>query len=220
MKKLILFLGLSLLIFTVSAQESIRLSFSASPSINWMTSGMKEISRGRATAGFDFGLNADIYFDTQERYALTTGLLINNTGGELDYYWPDHFTFAGESINPGSSIRYRLKYLEVPLAIKLKTSQYHRWTYWGQFGLSSFINIGAKGDTNDELLDKSDINEEVNLFNLAMNIGIGSEFDLGGANSLTLGLIYKNGLVDVTTDNAFDEKTTLNSLTFKIGLVF
>lgn len=224
MKKITLLTGFLVLFLMTSAQkrgpESIRLSFSAHPSLNWMSSGLNVISRGKATAGFDFGLNADLFFDTSERYALTTGLLISNTGGELDFYSPNNFAFAGESIKPGSSIRYRLQYLEIPMAVKLKTSHFQRWTYWGQFGISSFINIGAKGDSSDGLLDKNDINKEVNLFNLAMNIGAGGEFDLGSGNALVIGLIYKNGFMDVTTDNAFDEKTTVNSLNLKVGLLF
>lgn len=224
MKKFTLLTGFLVLFLMTSAQkswpESIRLSFSAHPSLNWMSSGLNVISRGKATAGFDFGLNADLFFDTSERYALTTGLLISNTGGELDFYSPNNFAFAGESIKPGSSIRYRLQYLEIPMAVKLKTSHFQRWTYWGQFGISSFINIGAKGDSSDGLLDKNDINKEVNLFNLAMNIGAGGEFDLGSGNALVIGLIYKNGFLDVTTDNAFDEKTTVNSLNLKVGLLF
>ena len=220
MKKTSLLIVLFFILLGASAQESVRLSFSASPSINWMTSGMNQISRGKIIPGFDFGINADFFFDNQERYALTTGLLINNTGGELDFYSPNSFTYAGETISPGSSILYRLQYLEVPLAVKLKTSQFKRWVYWGQFGISSFINIKAKGTTNNGVLDKTDINKEINLFNLGMNIGVGSEFDLGSGNAMIIGLIFKNGFLDITTDNAFEEKTTLSSLTLKLGLVF
>jgi len=47
------------------------------------------------------------------------------------------------------------------------------------------------------------------------------DFDLGGNNSVTAGLIFQNGLVDVTTNNeAFADKTILNSLKIKIGLIF
>lgn len=224
MKKTATILSLFLIMLSASAQErftkSFRLGFTTSPSVNWMSSGKNEISRGKAIAGFDFGLNADFFFDMQERYAFTTGLLVSSTGGELDFYLPDDFIFAGEVIKPGSSIRYRLQYLEVPLAIKLKTSDFQRWSYWGQFGLSGFMNIGAKGTTNDGVLDKTDINREIKLFNLAMNLGIGSEYDLGRGNSLQIGLVFKNGFVDVTKDKSIHDKTILNSLQLKLGLVF
>jgi hypothetical protein len=82
------------------------------------------------------------------------------------------------------------------------------------------INISAKGTSNNGTLSKANINDEVNLFNLAMNVGVGFDYDLGSTNSITAGLIFQNGLLDVTTDNAFTDKTIINSLKLKIGLVF
>ena len=58
------------------------------------------------------------------------------------------------------------------------------------------------------------------MFNLALNIGGGSSFDLGANNAVTVGLIYKNGFLDVTSNEQFDDKTTLNSVVLKIGLIF
>jgi len=196
------------------------MSFLASPSINWLSSDQKEVNTDGVTGGFDFGVNTDIFFDDEGKYAFATGLMITNTGGKLDYLSNQDFEFAGETLPSRSTIRYRLQYVEVPMALKLKTSAFHRWSYWGQFGLSGFINVRARGDSNDGALDKTTINEEVNLFNVALNMGVGSEFDLGGNNAITMGLVYKNGLIDVTTDNAFSDRATLNSLVLKLGLVF
>ncbi|MGQ8338134.1 porin family protein [Sunxiuqinia sp. A32] len=220
MKKLICLSICTLITIWAFPQRNVQMSFLASPSINWMSSDQKEVNKNGATAGFDFGVNADIFFDQDNKYAFTTGLLITNTGGRFDYFTTAPFEFAGETLPLGSTIRYRLQYVEVPMAIKLKTSPFQRWTYWGQFGLSSFINVRARGDSDNGILDKTNINEEVNLFNIALNIGVGSEFDLGGNNAIAIGLIYKNGFLDVTSDNAFNERSTLNSIALKLGLVF
>ena len=202
------------------AQRAVQMSFTASPSINWMSSDQKEVNKDGGVVGFDFGIHADFFFDDEEKYAFTTGLLITNTGGKLNYFTTEPFEFAGETLDPGTQIRYRLQYMEVPLAVKLKTSPFRRWTYWGQFGLSSFINVRARGDSDEGTLDRANINDEVNLFNLAMNVGFGSKFDLGGSNAISLGLIYKNGFLDVTDDGFFNERSTLNAVVFKLGLVF
>jgi hypothetical protein len=69
-------------------------------------------------------------------------------------------------------------------------------------------------------MNKASISDEVNLFNVAMNVGIGFDYDLGKTNALSLGLIFQNGLLDVTTDNAFSDKTVINSLKLKVGLIF
>ena len=202
------------------AQKDFQLSFSTGPSVNWMNSGTDEISGGNVRAGYDFGIVADVFFDEQQRYAVTTGFLLTNSGGELDYHNVTSFGFAGKTINPGSSILFRLKYLEVPLAVKLKTSQFRRWIYWGQFGLSGFINVGAKGDTGDGVLNWTDIQDEIRPFNLAMNLGIGADFDLGSGNALSFGVILKDGLTDVTKEHSADGKTTVNSVVLKLALIF
>jgi hypothetical protein len=82
------------------------------------------------------------------------------------------------------------------------------------------INIGANGDSSDGSLKKANINDEINLFNLAMNVGLGFDFDLGGNNALTAGLVFHNGLNDVTTNNSFNDRTIINSLKLKVGLIF
>ncbi|WP_372773190.1 porin family protein [Mangrovibacterium sp.] len=219
MKRSLIFIVTMLFCSVSFAQSLFELSFSASPTINWMSPGVKEIQKNKSTLGYEFGVNADIFFDQEMRYAFTTGVLVSQTGGELTYNTADNFTFAGNEFDSGTSIRYRLSYVEVPLALKMRTNQFHRWTYWGLFGLSSGINVTAKGDSSDEQFDQSDINKQVKLFNMALNLGLGSEFDLGGRNALVLGLAYKSGFVDVTK-GGLGEKTTLNSLTFKLGLVF
>ena len=203
------------------SQRSTRLSFSASPSVNWFSADTQGTESGSSALGIDYGVNADFFFDEESKYAFATGILINNTGGNIRYYNSSgDVQFAGQTFQSGTSFRYKLKYVEVPLAVKLRTSQFRRWSYWGQFGFSGLVNIQAKGESDDETLRKNNINEEVNLFNLALNMGIGSHFDLGSNNAITLGIIYKNGFLDVTSNNQFDDKTTLNSLVFKLGLVF
>lgn len=203
------------------SQRKTRLSFTGSPSINWLSTDMQGVESGKAAIGFDYGINADFFFDEENRYAFSTGLLINNVRGNLRYYDSSGIVrFAGEDFASGTLFQYRLKYAEVPILIKLQTSQFRRWAYWGQFGFSSFVNIQAKGDSNDGVLDKHNIHDEVSLFNLALNMGVGSSFDLGSNNAVTVGLIYKNGFLDVTSNNQFDDKTTLNSVVLKLGLIF
>lgn len=219
-KKIYLLTFVILLANTAFSQRKTRLSFIASPSINWMNSDMKGVESGKVALGLDYGLNADFYFDQNGKYALGTGLIIDNVGGNMTYYNPGDIFFANQSFNSGTTFKYHLKYVEVPVTIKLRTSDFRRWAYWGQFGFSNYVNIMAKGTSSDDVLDKSNINDEVKLFNLALNIGVGSNFDLGGNNAIALGIIYKNGFIDVTSNKQFNDKTTLNSLVLKLGLVF
>jgi hypothetical protein len=220
MKRSILAFILFAFVNAAFGQKHIRLSFVGSPSVNWMVSSNTSIQRGNPTFGYDFGLNADLYFSADERYSLLTGLLIANTGGELNFQNSSGFVFAGKTLPASGNIRYRLRYVEIPLSIKLKTSQFRRISYWGVFGLTGMVNIDSKGFSDNGTLNKTNISNEVNLFNIDMNVGGGIDFDLSGSNSVTAGIIFQNGLADVTTNNAFSDKTIINSLKLKIGLNF
>lgn len=202
------------------SQKHVRLAFAASPSANWMNTSNADMNRGKPILGYDFGLSSDFYFTEDERYSLSSGLQISNIGGEIKYSAGSDFKFSGTLLPGYSKVKYHLRYVEIPLAIKLKTNQFKRTSYWGQFGFSTMVNIAAKGDSNDGTLKKANINDEVNLFNLAMIVGLGYDFDLGGNNAISTGVIFQNGLIDVTTDNVFNDKTIINSLKVKVGLIF
>ncbi len=220
MRQLFLSVLLVACVLTGMSQTHFRLSFTGSPSVNWMSSNNSVAEREKSILGYDFGLNGDIYFSEDERYSLLTGLQISNVGGEISYQTSVPFEFSGATLPTLSKIKYSLRYVEIPMSIKLKTNQFNRARYWGYFGLSGLMNIQAKGYSNDGQLQKANINDEINLFNLGMNIGAGFDFDLGGNNAVTTGIIFQNGLIDVTTDNAFNDKTVTNSLKLKIGLIF
>ncbi len=221
MRRLILSCFLIATVFTGYSQKHVRLSFVGDPSVNWMRTSNSSTENGKSTLGYDFGLNGDFYFSEDERYSLSTGIQIANTGGELSYHSSSAPTFAGTTFSSTiTKIKYQIRYIEIPLAIKLRTDQFNRVKYWGILGLSGMLKISSKGTSNDGTLKKANISDEVNLFNLAMNMGVGFDYDLGKSNSVTTGLIFQNGLMDVTTDNAFSDKTIINSLKLKIGLIF
>jgi len=218
MKRITLFTVFFIFFISSWAQTRMQLSFTANPSVNWMSTANQEVNKQKAVLGYDFGLLADIYFSENENYSFLTGLQVLNTGGNLSYRVP--FSFAGADLPQSTNIKYRLRYLEIPLAIKLKTDEINRMHYWGQFGISPMINIGANGSSSDGTFKRANINEEINMFNLAMNVGAGVDFELGTNNSISAGLIFQNGLSDVTTDNAFKDKTILNSLKIRLALIF
>ncbi len=220
MKRFILLPILLTFVLAGFSQKHIRLSFAGSPSVNWMMTNNTSIDSKTPVLGYDFGLNADFYLSEDERYALFTGLQISNIGGELAYKNDTEFMFSGKTMSKTGKIKYRLRYIEIPLAVKLKTNQFHRLSYWGQFGLSTMLNIDSKGYSKDGVLDKTNIKDETNLMNLAMNVGLGFDYDLGGSNSISSGLIFQNGLTDVTTDHFFEDKTIINSLKIKFALIF
>ena len=120
---------------------------------------------------------------------------------------------GGSTINPVTDATYRLKYIEVPFALKLITNEFHRSRYYGQFGLYTQYNIKTN-DGNDKSM-----NSEVNFFDMGYQLGGGMEYSLGGDTYLMLGLLYGGGFMDVT-DNVRKDKATLNRFTFQFGVIF
>ncbi|HET6557628.1 MAG TPA: porin family protein [Prolixibacteraceae bacterium] len=220
MKQITLLTTLMILVLSSWGQTRMQLAFTASPSVNWMNTSNRDVNREKIVLGYDFGLLGDIFFAESERYALQTGLLVVNTGGNLSYRMDQPFSYAGETLPADADIKYRLRYLDIPFSIKLKTNDFHRAYYWGLFGLSGMVNIGARGDSDDGALRKTSIHDEINMFNIGMNVGLGFDYGLGGSNSASFGLLFQNGLTDVTTDNALVDKTILNSLKVRLALVF
>jgi hypothetical protein len=219
-KKIIPILFFILIGTSLFGQNHIRLSFSLQPSWNWMNCNHETVTGKTGIGGFDFGLNGDFSFSEDERYSIASGIMISNVGGEVAYQSDSEIDFSGETLPGKTSIKYNLRYVEVPLGIKLKTEQFHRISYWVLFGMSGMINIDSKGSSSDGNLKKAVIGDEINQFNLAMNIGGGLDFEIGSKNSLLVGLVFQNGLVDVTTNNYFDDKTIVNSMKLKLGILF
>ena len=220
MKRITLLATLVVFFLSSRAQTRMQLSFTASPSVNWLSTDNREVSNQKPMMGYDFGIMDDIFFSDNEHYSLVTGMQVVNTGGTLSYRSAQPFTFEGKIFSDPVDIRYNLRYLEVPFSIKLKTDEFHRAYYWGIFGLSAMVNIGSKGTSSDGTFRKTNIHDEINMFNLEMNVGVGFDFDLGAHNSVSAGLIFQNGLTDVTTDHSFTDKTIINSLKLRLALIF
>lgn len=209
MKRNTLLILLSLLVTVNSlAQDnkSTRLAFVLSPQISWLGSDESAVDSNGNLFGYNFGVVMDRFFDTN--YAFSTGLTINTTGGKLKYSDETPSYLDGEN-----AATFRLKYIEVPLALKLITNEFHRSRYYGQFGLYTQYNI----KTNDG--DGNSIGSEVNFFDMGYQLGGGMEYSLGSDTYLMLGLIYSGGFMDVT-DNDIDGKANLNRFTFQFGIIF
>jgi len=195
----------------VTAQKAgeTRFSLNLSPQISWVKSDLPTIENKDSKLGYNFGVVIDRFFG--DNYAFSTGLTINTTGGKLAY---PQIIIDGEETVAAVNQSYKLKYLEVPLGLKLRSEDMHRTNIYGRFGLSPQINIQAKDDDNNKL------EKEVRLFELSYHLGAGIEYSLGGRNAIVLGLIYNNGFTDISKNNDFDDKAILNRLIFEFGFIF
>ncbi|MBN2164848.1 MAG: PorT family protein [Marinilabiliaceae bacterium] len=193
---LLFFLTFTLQSFSQDNYSKIRLSMNLNPQLSWLNSDDDNISSGGSLFGYNFGINVNKFF--APNYAFHSGLTINTTGGILKF-------------KPDSTTEFNLKYIEIPFGLHLKTNEFHRMVYYGQFGLATQMNINAKDE------DGNSLNSEIHFFDLSYHFGGGIEYSLGGTTYLTAGVQYNNGITDITKNN---DKTVLNRLVFQIGLIF
>jgi hypothetical protein len=215
-----IFILLMLSISIFSRGQFIKLGFQASPQLTWMKSTSTNIVNEQSRAGIKYGLEADIFLFGVPRYSLNTGLFISNNSFKARYNLETPITLSDLSLTTPVSVQYKLNYLEIPLNIKLRSDQFYRMTYYGQFGITNLINISATAISSDSKLSGNNVSESIGFYEMGMLMGGGVEYDVGGNTALNFGIQYTNYFLDATTIRNLNEKTTFNTLRFVIGVMF
>lgn len=220
MKKYLFISILLLSTVQIFAQNSnLRFTVFVDPKFTWMKSDYTAIDNDGSKMGVNIGLNVDKFF--ADNYAIMTGVSINNVGGNLTFNYDGKTlkTNGGdEPLNNGSTVEYKLQYINVPLGLKLKTNEIGYWTFFTHLGLNSGINIKATAEVDDVDLQNENISKEIRLFNLGYYIGAGAEYSIGGNAAIVVGLTYTNGFVDITDGE--DSKVTLSNIAIRLGVLF
>lgn len=229
----------------------LRFGIFIAPDVSWMrpTAATDDarnynVSSDGSKIGFSYGLMAEYFF--AENYGVVTGLAVNSTGGKIIANKIDQSPAANTVFK--TNFDYRLQYLEIPLALKLRTDDISGFRFFGQLGASLGINIGKKADYKVTYSDGTGTNHDTaaNKIKLtgdfgmiapimfSMNIGIGAEYPLNNKLKAYLGIFFNNGFTpDATKPEKFDgaklgygtgsfqdANTRLNNLSLRLGLFF
>lgn len=216
------FIGLLLLFFTGSAfaQDSsspyygFRLGLTAHPTIGWVK---PDIGKSNGVSlGFSYGLIGD--FNFTQNYSFATGLSITTVNGKST-----EIVTQNNADRPDTQmeilLKYKLQYIELPLTLKLKTVKINEVRYYGQFGLSNGILIGAKHDvdiTNGRSEKDVNFKDELKFYRAGLIIGAGAEFEVSGNTSITTGLTFNNGFTDITKDKGVTVKNHYLGINFGV----
>jgi opacity protein-like surface antigen len=217
----IILLFLLLIPVQLGKAQGIQFGIFVDPQVTWMSSDNNEITSNGSRIGFNFGLTLHNFFT--ENYAFTTGISLNYIGGKLRHSDSTFFRIQEEvdTLLPGTTITYKLQYLNFPIGLTLKTNEIGYITYFAQLGFDVQVKLKAVGDKSNGFEDER-INEEVNWFNLGYHFGIGMEYSLGGNTSIVLGLSFSQSLIDVTKDfaNQPEDRIVLNNIVLRVGVNF
>lgn len=212
---------LSLIILVFSSQIfSQELSFSLvmDPMITWMKTNEKDIQRD----GYNFGYNAGLVMDRffTDNYALSTGISILNTGGNLHYLDSMDFEFGSgrDTVPGGTTVTYKLKYITIPFSLKLYSTEIGYTTVFGHIGINNHINIRSTADIPSREIGGEDIKDGINLLSISYFIGGGIEFSFGGDFAILGGIYLTGAILDVSTNK--DYRAYFNTLSLRLGVKF
>ena len=185
--------------------------------MSWMTSDGKHIRDGKGIPGYGLGLEGDIFLNS-DNYMIVTGLTVSKDGGTLIFKRPVRIN--GTPVHVGGSVDFNLTNLEIPLALKMRTRNFKRMRYFTQLGVTNWLNIKSDIKSEDPSFQEIAQNHKIHFYNIGLNIGAGTEYNLGGANALTAGLVYSDAFSDFTKNPGIRENTSLNILRLRLGFVF
>jgi len=194
------------------------------PTIGWLKSESKSVTKDKSRFSYTWG--AFIDRNLSDNFALSTGIFINEVGGSVKYEDPTGFVYDDStSITyfPASVVKYKIRYIELPISLKGMTNEIGHFKYHLKIGLSPMLKWKAKADIVATVVgvpySPEDVNftKEVNAFNLAFHVGGGTQFLLGGNTAIIAELIYYNGISDITPDNA-DRNNEISVLSHQLML--
>ncbi|MDR1172174.1 MAG: PorT family protein [Bacteroidales bacterium] len=207
-------------LFLIAGQtfgQGVKLGVFFDPTITWLRSDVKDITRDKARLGFDFGMSADYYFS--RNYAFATGISLFNMGGTLKYangIEAFRTKDGNRKLDPGATVKYKIQYIKIPVALKFKTHMIGRMVYSANLGFDPMVRVAARANFGDE--KNVTVNKETKLFNLGWHFSTGAQYSLGGEAALFGGLSFMNTFVDIA--KPAHGKITSNNLIFRIGIVF
>jgi hypothetical protein len=220
-RKVIISLIMILFPIILTAQQQIGFGVHFDPVISWLGSDVKETKSNGARAGFNFGLTYNKYFT--KNYSFSTGISLINAGGKLTYSDTTVLQFSNfkSTVLPGKPVIYTIKYLSVPIGLKLQTNQIGYLTFFTDLGLDPKVVIGGKADIPSLSITGENAIKELRTFNLSYHISGGIEYSLGGTTAIVLGLNFEDNFLDVTRDTGkISDVVTHKLLSFRLGINF
>jgi len=216
--------------------KNFRFGLKGDLSVDWMSpdNDRKYLSNG-VGVGYDWGMQME--FALNKTTSVVTGLSLKSNTLKLDYHQAssadeviyvldndEEFVDLGtattidtsvfNSPNSGFKLLSRTisaNYVNIPLALKMKTKEIGYLTYYGQFGANIGINTRARAtdvvnnvssfvDSTNTLTfasgeltkEKLDVTKGVQPVRAGIQIGFGGEYNFSGNTSLLFGVFYNH----------------------------
>lgn len=196
-----------------TATDGVRFGLKLAANLGFVNPETDGLDGNGAGFGYTFGLISEFPIGSAGNYRFATGLFLNNITGK----WKQEYTYyelgSTQLKNKDLETDVKLQYIEVPLTIKMMTSEIGYIRYYGVVGFGSGFNIRAKanqvlptvnGSFNGEPIvteftenDDEDIQSDIALYKASLIVGGGMEYNFSGNTSLLVGITYNNGFTNI-----------------------
>jgi len=200
--------------------------FKAAPGIGWLHTDSKGYSGG-SSIGFSWGFVSE--FNFSESLCLATGINFVFNNSKVSY--PDLRTVNSITETVQLDRKLRVKYLQLPLTLKMRTDEKNNMRFYGQFGLGTGFRLNAKAidkyvtGSGAVVSETNNIDSQVSFFRESLIVGLGMEYRILSGNMLSAGLTLDNGFTDILSeknnvDPTIKPKGNSSFVELSIGLLF
>lgn len=199
--------------------------FKAAPGIGWIRSDTKGYNTGSSMC-FSWGFVSE--FNITENHSIATGINFQFVNGKLTYPDVRRINAADEAVVV--SRKQRVKYLQIPLTLKMRTEEMNNMRFFGQFGLGTGFRLNATGkdeysSREGTVTETNNIDGDVAFFRESLIVGLGMEYRISSGNMMSFGLTLDNGFTDILpgknkVDTSLKPKATSSFLEASVAIMF
>jgi len=202
----------------VNAQHNkLEFGIHTTPLLCWFNSYSSDISDKRAKGGFNFGLTFNNYF--YGNYAFSTGVSLITAGGSFSYSDDIMFNLNKPATAlAGNRLMYNIKYLSIPVGIKLRTKQVGYISLFTNIGLDPKYAIGGNIEIPSQSMSKQNAYNELNKLSIGYHVIGGMEYSLGGSTAIEIGINFDSNFTNITKQPT--DKILHKMLGLHLGLNF
>jgi len=215
---------------TSQEYQKLRLGIYGDFGFSYLKPKSKSFESKGVRGSYAYGLLVDINFT--HNYTFSTGVKYASYGGKMDFN--DTVSVDGDRKDGLMLRKYRVNYLEIPLALKMKTNQMGYITPFVQLGLHNGFRLSA--DNDDEFTfgsstltsEGNDYMNNTSFYRLSLEFSIGAEYEISQSFSAFALLSFHNGLTNSINGSAYDwenetgikESAMFKKFALTIGFLF
>lgn len=175
--------------------DQLRFGFKLSPAISWINVQHNNAFAGGATMKLGVGLTAN--YEINQYLSVVSGVNYNSIGG----YMADSASLADTNSKDYFKVNYNV--VEIPLGLKINTSEINKYNYYLQGGFTSGFLISANEkhykSADGKLLKTVDLMKDLTSPTaVGYFVGIGTGYKVSDKLKLFFEVNYKNVLTSVT----------------------